>query len=120
MWHADHQACDYAAGVQSKNLTAKIKLRKYNKIPKLIINVYYLLILLFLLVTLFLKLKNNDFTNLLIIMVCFIILGTILLYIPFEVALRYKNHNLICFCFIAAQEIREGSLLLTRFLLKRG
>ncbi|WAM31378.1 hypothetical protein [Caldicellulosiruptor naganoensis] len=118
MWHADHEAYDYAAEAQSKNLTAKIKLRKDNKIPKLIMNAYYLAILLPSLIALFLNSKNNDFTNPLPLIGCFIILGTILLHIPFEVALRYKNHSLIWFCFIAAQGIINGGSLITKILSK--
>ncbi|WP_045168448.1 hypothetical protein [Caldicellulosiruptor morganii] len=58
------------------------------------------------------KLESNP----LILIGCFVILGTILLHIPFEAALRYKNHALLWFCFISANGVIAFSEIIVKII----
>ncbi|WP_039764819.1 MULTISPECIES: ArnT family glycosyltransferase [unclassified Caldicellulosiruptor] len=105
MWHADHESYDYAAGAQPKNSRAKLKFSQNNKAAKLIFDTYYYIVLFTSLLELIMLTIKRGGLKPVILIGCFIILGTILLHIPFEVALRYKNHALLWFCFISANGI---------------
>lgn len=105
MWHADHEAYDYVSGALLQNTAEKLIFTKNNKTIKLFFDIYYYIILFTALLGLIWEIKNCSFPNSIIITGSFIILGTILLHIPFEAALRYKNHALSWFCFISANGI---------------
>jgi|GEM_PF-1047550 len=109
MWHADHESYDYVAGAQLQNTAGKLIFPKNNKIIKLLFNIYYYIILFTALLGLILEIKNCSFSNSIIIIGGLVISGTILLHMPFEAALRYKNHALLWFCFISANGIITAS-----------
>ena len=100
MWYADHEAYDYIAGAQADN-NAAIHFDTNNKLIKLLSDGYYYMLLLLAVYALIHHIRKKDFYAAILIG-CLFILGTIALHIPFEAALRYKNHAVLWLCLLAA------------------
>lgn len=104
MWFADHEAYEYISGSQKANSHKYIKFSKDNKRIKLLCDGYYYLLLILALIAFGVQTKKKDIKSIMILG-SLIILGTVALHIPFEAAMRYKNHTTVWLCFLAAQGV---------------
>ena len=101
MWFADHESIYYASSEHEGNFHMLINFQEHEKFAKYLFNSYYYFLLLLSILSIVTGLKQKS-PKYILILGCLILLGTVILHIPFEVAMRYKNHVLIWFCFLAA------------------
>jgi 4-amino-4-deoxy-L-arabinose transferase-like glycosyltransferase len=104
MWYGDHEAIDYASPAQDLSIKTAFPLQRYQKHIILVCDVYYYLLLILTLLCLTMSLKRAHYSDI-VILSCLMIIGTVLLHIPFEAAPRYHNNALVWLCFPAAQSL---------------
>jgi len=101
MWHADHDSLIYIRNSQVSDSNSINFFEMNEKVIKYISNWYYYMLILLSMLSLLYSIKKQDF-RIVIILSSLIILGIVVLHIPFEAQMRYKNHALIWLCFIAS------------------
>jgi len=96
MWHADHEAVSYIHSALARSGTAWAE-TGFQKVLKLSCDGYYLLLAALSACALLLQMRrrNNCEVRLILLLGCLIVLGTAALHIPFEAAMRYKNHAVL-------------------------
>lgn len=100
MWYADHDAYYYVTGAQ-ENSGQPIVFAPADKRFLLIFDGYYYVLLILTLINAAKSIKNRSFNPVFLTGFLFM-LGTVALHIPFEAALRYKNHAALWLCILAA------------------
>lgn len=101
MWYVDHEAFNYLTASQDGDSDKPIQFQQGNKVIELVCDGYYYMLLLLSLFACAVRIKNGSF-EILPLLACLVLLGIVAFHIPFETALRYKNHGMLWLCFLGA------------------